>query len=368
MHVTDLSVIVKPTHQCNFSCRYCYNEDQRLPIMKFSTLKNLLDKSFEYAKNKSFKGVNFIWHGGEPLLCGIDFYKKIINLEKRNKSSIPYKNSIQTNGSLINEEWVNFFQKYNIEVSVSLDGPREHHNKTRIFSDGTGTFDKVMEGINFLREKNIKFGVVLVITKENKDYVEEILDFFSKNKFDFHFVPLTKQGNAVKNFEDLGLGANEYADSWIKMYDKWIDALDSQYVFCKEFVNRSASMLSNKCLDCTSLSQCGNCHISVDPEGFVYPCSTFSPKKKWSYENINEDSLTNMMNNSVAAEACNREKDFFCQKCKWQSICNGGCPSRAYNFFKTIHRRDYYCPSLKKIFLHISNKMKDKKININKGI
>ncbi len=362
--MNDLNVIVKPTHLCNFSCKYCYNEDQRLPIMEFSTLSNLINKSFDYVKNNSFlNGVNFIWHGGEPLLCGINFYEKIINLQKQNKSEISYKNSIQTNGSLINEEWVNFFQKHNIEISISLDGPREQHNKTRVFKDGTGTFDQVMNGINLLRKKNMSFGVVLVITKKNKDYVDEIFNFFSKNKFDFHFVPLTKQGNAVKNYEDLGLASNEYADPWIKMYDKWLETSNSQYIFCKEFVNRSASMLSKKSLDCTSLKQCGNCHIAVDPEGFVYPCSTFSPKKKWSYGNVDENNIIDMMDNHVSKEACSRKTDPVCQKCKWQNICNGGCPSRSYNFFKSIHRRDYYCPSLKKIFFHISKKMEDKQIN-----
>ena len=141
------------------------------------------------------------------------------------------------------------------------------------------------------------------------------------------------------------------------MYERWFNSSDTDYVICKEFINRSASLLSNKCFDCTSLAQCGMYHISVDPDGFVYPCSTFSSNKKWRYGNINNKSLSAIMHSKVAKETLNRKIDQFCIKCKWQSNCNGGCYSRAHNLFKTIHHRDYYCASFKKIYSYIEKKL-----------
>lgn len=353
-----LNIIIKPTHFCNFNCKYCYNEDLRTPLMTLETLENVIKKSCNYIKNNNnCNGIDFIWHGGEPLINGIDFFRNVIELEKLYSKNLKIINSIQTNGFLLDKNWIDFFQKENFKVSISLDGPKKYHDKTRTLPNNVGTFDRVMQNINLLKKTKIDFGVILVLTKINKDYVEEIYNFLSEEKLSFHFIPLTKQGSAITNFQDLYLSPNEYAKAWIKLYDKWFESKNDNYISCKEFINKSASVVSNMPLDCTSVSQCSLYNISIDPHGDVYPCSTFSSKKEWCYGNINEKELSEIMLSSSAEKITKRKINDNCLKCQWRNICNGGCYSRAYNYFNTIHTKDYYCLAFKQIFSHISKKI-----------
>lgn len=356
-----LTAIIKPTHLCNFSCKYCYNEDKRSPIMNSKTLQKMIKEFFAYIKATEGPSIiDFIWHGGEPLISGIDFYEEVVELQHSYGQNVCYKNNIQTNGTLLDRKWIVFLEANKFKVSVSLDGPENIHNRTRVFSNGKGTFRQVMKSIDLLRQSDLKFGVIAVISKSNKNDIDEVYNFFAKEKLNFQIVPLTKLGNAISNFEDLGLNPKEYADPWMKMYDKWFYAKENRYIFCKDFVNKSVTLLNGICIDCASTEQCAQDNISIDPEGFVYPCGTFSAKKEWRYGNINDDVLSDIMNTGIAVQARNRKKDDYCKKCEWEKVCHGGCYSRAANFFGTINRRDYYCPSLKRIYKHINTKLREK--------
>jgi len=158
----SLSLIIKVVSACNLACRYCDADIYSNHRMSLDTVSQIITKALDYADH-----VEFIWHGGEPLLMGIQFYEKVVELQKRYKrEGQTIENDLQTNGTLISQEWVDFFKANDFHVGVSLDGPPEVHNANRVFRSGQGSFEQVMRGIRLLKENGVKFRVLAVITSK----------------------------------------------------------------------------------------------------------------------------------------------------------------------------------------------------------
>jgi serine-type anaerobic sulfatase-maturating enzyme len=352
--------VIKPTHVCNLACTYCYNDDVRRPIMDEETLRRTIDQTFDYVdRHVARRSVDFIWHGGEPMVPGLRFYEKVTQYQSEFCRDIPYKNSIQTNGTLINNDWLRFFLSEQFSISISIDGPRDLHDRFRVDRRGRGSFDRVQRAIDLVREAGLTLGVCVVISRANVDHVDEIYDFVSAQRLPFNIIPLNRSGAARDNYDDVGLEADEYGPAWIRMYDRWFDAQDD-YVYCSDFVLKTRAILAGRPADCVGLEQCGEENIAVDPVGDVFACATLSGSLGTCYGNIVSDDLETLMNTPVALDYRRRRTDAQCARCRWQHVCHGGCQARAYKFFGDHHHRDYYCPSLFSIYEHIAERMVDK--------
>jgi uncharacterized protein len=358
--------VVKPTHLCNLSCKYCYNDDVRDPIMRDDTLVRVIEQTFEYVKAAApHRLVNFIWHGGEPMIPGLKFYERIIELQERHHGDVQYSNSIQTNGMYINDEWIEFFRKSRFGISISIDGPRALHDTFRVDAQGRGSFDKVFSNIKKVQEASLPLGVCVVISRSNIEHVEEIYDFLSTNKLPFNIIPMNRSGGARENFDLVGLEAEEYADAWIRMFDRWFDG-DEDYVYCSDFVFKTRAILGGRPADCIGLANCSNTNISMDPVGDVFPCATLSGHEDTKYGNIVKEDLKTIMNRPAALSFRVRQVDPQCAECKWQHVCHGGCPARSYKFSGNFHQRDYYCPSLFKIYEYIEKRLNERGLQAGK--
>jgi uncharacterized protein len=352
--------VIKPTHLCNLSCKYCYNDDVRDPIMRESTLERVIEQTFTYVREDAPERlVSFIWHGGEPMIAGLPFFQKVVQFQNKYAKGLKFNNSIQTNGTLIDVKWLDFFKSNEVTVSISIDGPRDLHDIYRTDRRGRGSFDKVDEAISKVQKAGIPLGVCVVISQANKDHVEEIYDFLAARKLRFNIIPMNRSGGARENYLEVGLDAEEYADPWIRMYDRWFDA-DDDYVYCSDFVFKTRAILAGRPADCIGLKQCSNTNISVDPVGDVYPCATLSGSPDAKYGSLLENDLVTIMNSQCARGYRNRQVDEQCSTCRWQHVCHGGCQARAYKFFGDHHRRDYYCPSLFRIYEHIAKRLCEK--------
>ncbi|NHB86896.1 dynobactin maturation radical SAM/SPASM protein DynA [Photorhabdus tasmaniensis] len=356
--------VIKPTHLCNLACSYCYNEDERRPVMNLTTLENVIKETFDYVRTVGgFTGVEFIWHGGEPFFVGIDFYNYAVLFQKKYCKEINYINTIQTNGTLISNKWIDFIKKNDFIISLSVDGDKDNHDKNRVYKNGKGSFDNVMKGIKKLRAANINFGSVIVINKENMNRTEELYKFFVSERIVFNIIPLIKSGRANDAYNDLGLDADEFFEPWKKVYDLWFDADDENYIHVSDFVRKTQSIIAGRAADCIGMSQCGNANCSTDPLGDIYPCASLSGHNDLKYGNINYKSLYELFNSKVAFNWRNRPINEECAKCKWQHVCHGGCQSRSYKFYSgAYYQRDYYCPSLKKMYAHIGKRILEKNI------
>ncbi len=322
--------------------------------MTCDTLKNVILETFKYCS--SFEHpitADFIWHGGEPLLAGFDFYSEAVRLQKESSNGIKYNNAFQTNGTLINDAWINFIKDNKFQVSISLDGPKIINDKTRLNNKGKSTFENVMQKINLLRKKNISFGICAVLHQGAEGKGKELYDFFAKERLPFKIIPLNCSGGAKSHYDNIGLTPKQYADIWISLFDLWLVASDKNYINCQNFSHEMAAVISGVPVDCAGKPSCSKFTIATAPDGNVYPCATFSSDSKWCYGNINENSLDKLMSIDAANKLLSRKLDTSCQSCKWGHICHGGCPSRALSYFETIHKKDYFCSAMQKIYSHI---------------
>lgn len=151
MAIVYLVNVIKPTHICNLACTYCYNDDVRDPIMRPEVLERVISESFRYARTHGFDGVQFIWHGGEPMVPGLKFYARVAALQDQYRDGLGMRNSVQTNGTLINDKWIDFFRAHDYGVSISIDGPKHMHDIARIDHRGQGSFDRVLKSINMVK-------------------------------------------------------------------------------------------------------------------------------------------------------------------------------------------------------------------------
>lgn len=357
--VQTFTNVVKPTHICNISCKYCYNEDTRAPIMTRETLKRVIAETFGMGQQREVpRHFDFIWHGGEPLVAGKKFYKEVFELQGAYANGQKYENTFQTNGLLIDDEWAAIIKDNDARLSISIDGPAHLNDRTRVDHRGRGTFDRIRKAFDVVRKAEIPFGVCVVITRKNMDSMDALWDFLSTEKLPFNIIPLTRSGSACGAFEDLGLGPEEYSKPWIDLYDKWFDAADD-YVYCSDFSFKTMSILNARPADCIGQANCSFHHVSTDPDGFVYPCATLSGDQYWSYGNINELTMDQLLSSTAAKRAKGREMDPHCLECKWKNVCHGGCMQRAFKFFGNINTRDYYCESLYKMYDHVEERLRD---------
>ena len=355
--------IIKPTHICNLDCKYCYNDDVRDPVMTDTTLERVIDQTFAYTKAKlPSRKVDFIWHGGEPMVPGVKFYEKVVALQAEAQArhgTNGYTNLIQTNGVLMKQDWIEFFKCHNFWISMSIDGPKMLHDQYRVDKRGRGSYERVMRAIELVKAADIPLGLSVVLNKSNVGHVEEMFRFLSDHQLGFNIIPMNKSGGARGLYSQLGLDAEEYGEAWIKMYDKWFDS-DEDYVYCMDFTLLTRAILAGRPADCIGLAQCGQTNVSIDPVGDVFACASLSGHDDIKYGNVNEADMVDIMQSVVASSFRNRNTDPQCAECKWQHVCHGGCQARAYKFHGDHNQRDYYCPSLFAMYEHVERRLLEK--------
>ena len=266
--------IIKPVGgRCNLDCSYCYFRQKKGGriddmIMGEEILKSLIDVT---CGNQDV--VEFVWHGGEPLFAGIDFYHQVIGHEA-NWSSEEKKvfNSIQTNGTLIDEHWAAFFSENNFAVGVSLDGPSEFHDQLRTHHNGRGSFKETIRAIHLLRESGVLSDVICCVSSVNCDFPEDIFDFFvgqgiKRLKF------LQVQGRDKKGkLLPFSVTAEQYADFLIGIFKKWLE-LDDPEIEIREIKSIVNLMLGGDFRECMFADECHK-YFTVYPDGSVYGCDS----------------------------------------------------------------------------------------------
>ena len=351
------TAVVKPTHICNLACSYCYNDDVRDPVMVDETLARTIEQTFAYGRaHLPRRAINFIWHGGEPMVPGRRFYERVVALQREFCGDTVYSNCIQTNGVLIDAAWIAFFRRERFTISISLDGPKAIHDRFRVDARGRGSYDRVLAAIDRVRAAGLPLGICVVVSQANRAHMGEIYDALAGRGLPFNIIPLNQSGGARDGFGSMGLAPEGYADPWIEMYDRWFDAGDD-YVYCSDFVFKTRAIAAGRPADCVGLARCADTNISVDPVGDVFACATLSGHADTRYGNLMEADLADLMARPVARRFRDRAEDAQCATCKWQHVCHGGCPARSYKFFGDPDRRDYYCPSLFRMYEHVEARL-----------
>jgi len=361
----NLSVMLKPSSsKCNLNCKYCFyhsianaREVEDYGFMKKETLEDIIAKIKTYCNGGHCTiGIQ----GGEPLLRGIDFYKgfiKYINENSNNGTTFRY--SIQTNGTLITEEWARFFKENNILVGISLDGSKDIHNLNRLNYSGRGSFIDVVKGIKLLQKYDVDFNILVVVTPIVVRKIESCYNFFKKNGLRYlQFIPcldpFESKEAGIKN--KFSLTSKEYTVFLIKLFDLWYaDVVNDDFVSIRYFDNIVGLFLGHNYEACDMNGRCSCQHI-IESDGSVYPCD-FYTYEKHSIGNILNETFDDMHNKECTKkfilESFNISKK--CRQCKFYSICRGGCKRYRENQKDNLN---YLCDSYYQFFDYSFDKFK----------
>lgn len=350
MRAPNIEVILMPTMTCNMACDYCYVVGKYSGIMDLDLAKSVIEQIL--AHNDPAIPTQVYWHGAEPLLAGIDYYREICAWTREKYGIDAVQHHIQTNGTLLNEEWFDLFIREHVTVGVSLDGPKEIHDAHRKTLGGRGTFEMVFNNIMAARRKKLYFDALCVITRESLNREDEIFDFFFENKIDFGFEPLVPETELM--VRDLAITPNEYAQAAIKLFDRWFFQQERILRMVAPPYHYLKAILEGGNSYCNFSQNCTRHYLTVSPNGTVHSCIMFAGRPAYAFGNISQSSLDTILRSPVRQRmlldrAAQIRK---CRGCRWLSVCNGGCSHHALVGHGTPFAPDMFCESYRMIFDH----------------
>ena len=361
----NLDLILMPTFTCNMACDYCYILDKCAGVMEISTARRAIEQDMEY--NDAKAPTNVYWHGAEPLLAGIDFFREICDWTTRKYGLDSIHHHIQTNGTLLNEAWYELFIQYHITTGISLDGPQELNDGHRKFPSGKGSFDVVFRNIMEARKKKLFFDVLCVITRETLEHVDELFDFFYENKIDFGFEPLVAEDQVTQGA--LAISPEEYAGAAIHLFDRWFFQADRRLRRVVPPYHFVHSLLTGVNSYCNFSACCARRYLAVSPNGDIHSCIMFAGEPNFSFGNITRHTLDKILCSPVRQQflEIRSERIEKCRNCRWVKLCNSGCPHHALVGYGQLIAPDLFCKSYQQIFAHIERVLRGEITNITKS-
>lgn len=353
------TVIVKPTHDCNMGCIYCYiPATAERGRMSEQTLRNTIEKPTRHTGKE--RETHFIWHGGEPLLAGLPFYQKVAKIEDGLRTEgYRISNGIQTNGTLLDEAFLDFFEEHEFGIGLSLDGPEEFHDRARPYLDGRGTFKdtyKAIQAIKRRKNRRLGGGVISVLNKINIGELDKLYQFFHGEGIDVKFNPLIKSGRASEHYGELAIKPRDYGEALIWLFDRWFYDPDPK-IDVDPLSTIMGNIMTGVPHGCNFGDSCQNHFLSVGPTGAVYPCGRFDGIPEFSYGNVNTYSMEDIEKHRIREWLKQRNADTVkgCSVCEYRKICDAGCMHDAYMIRGNPMDKDFYCAGHKMIFKHLTD-------------
>jgi uncharacterized protein len=307
--------------------------------------------------------VTVAWQGGEPTLMGLDFFRRSIVYEKEYaKPGMKVLNTIQTNGTLINDEWAAFFKENEFLVGLSIDGPREMHDFYRVDRQGEPTFDKVMRGLGYLQKYGVEWNALTTIHHANADHPVEVYRFLRDEcKAEFiQFIPIVERLTPDSNMvTERSTTAEQYGKFLVGVFDEWVRR-DVARVYVQMFDVALANWHGEPSGLCVHSKTCGGA-LAIEHNGDLYSCDHFvTPKYKLG--NIKEKHMIELVASEAQVEFGQDKFDTlpkYCRECEVRFACHGGCPKD--RFIKTPDGEpglNYLCAGYKIFFNHIDKPMR----------
>jgi uncharacterized protein len=380
-----IHVLAKPIGSaCNLKCDYCfYLEKENLyPGKENLRMPDEVMKAYikSYVQSQPAPEVEFVWQGGEPTLLGIDFYRKVVMCQKPYLASKTIRNSIQTNGTLLTDEWCEFLKRNNFLVGLSLDGPEDIHDRYRRNRAGHPTFSEVMRGMQLLKKWGVEFNVLACVARETAYRPLDVYRFFREQGASFiQFTPVVER---IPDRKEAGRGfrlampsildarePNTQVTSWtvepekygeflIGIFDEWVRQ-DVGKVFVMNFEWALNAAVGNGSPICVFSRQCGRA-LAVEHNGDVYACD-HHVYPEYRLGNLLADDLGQMVQSSLDRGFGSHKEDTLprcCRECDVLQACWGGCPK--HRFEQSSHGEPglhYLCAGYKKFLRHSSKYM-----------
>jgi serine-type anaerobic sulfatase-maturating enzyme len=375
-----MHVLVKPIGPvCDIKCEYCFYLEKRALFDRDERYRMpddvLAAYIAQYVESQPTPVAEFVWHGGEPTLLGADFFRRVVELQRPHRGRKEIRNSMQTNGMRLDDEWCRFFKDNDFLVGVSLDGPKEIHDRYRKTLHGNGTFDGVMKGIRLLREHEVNFNVLACVGRETAHHPLEIYRFFRDEGIKYiQFTPIVERDadpstHVIKlwlakpaSFDrqetntkvtPWSVDPEVYGDFLIAIMEEWVRH-DVGSVFVMNFEWALNSWIGNGSPVCIFSRQCGRA-VAMEHNGDVFACDHYV-YPEYRLGNVLDGNLGDMVERSVASGfGPHKEHSLprWCRECDVLEACWGGCPK--HRFATSPHGEPglhYLCAGYKKFFRH----------------
>lgn len=350
---------------CNLNCTYCYYLDKagiygKEPKMSLDILEKCIK---EYLEINDSEEITFDWHGGEPLILGLEYFEKIVEFQNKYKSRKKIFNTIQTNATLMNADFASFFRDNNFLVGVSIDGPQYIHDKYRKDKGDFPTFNKVMRGVELLHRYGVEFNTLTTINKASEGKGLEVYDFLKRiGSHYMQFMPVVEyinnETNRITSPDDgnsklapWSVEPVKYGEFMCEIFDYWVGNDVGEY-----FVNLFDSTLANYCGmnpgTCVYSETCG-ANAVVEHNGDIYPCDHFV-YRSYKLGNISEMSLSDIVSSNKMAKFGINKRNILpheCFKCRYYFACHGECPKHRFDMTANGEKGlNTLCEGLKRFF------------------
>ena len=345
-----LYVMLKPAGaHCNLACKYCYylEKNKLYPTAQRHLMSDEMLEQFtrEYIEAQTMNQVLFTWHGGEPLLRSIDFYRKALSLQQKYAGGRRIDNVIQTNGTLLTDEWCEFFAQNHWLVGISIDGQQPDHDHYRLTAAGKPSWKKVMQGIKLLKKHGVEWNAMAVVNAYNVNHPMEFYRFFKENGCQFlQFTPIVERltrhedGRTLASLADkdeISLSEASVApEQWgyflCAIFDEWVRK-DVGKIFVEIFDCTLANWMGISPGICAYSKECGHAGV-MEHNGDVYSCDHFVfPEYKLG--NIRDHSLIDMLYGEQQQEFSRLKHSSLprqCKECDMEFACHGECPKNRF--------------------------------------
>ena len=352
-----LSLLIKPASSgCNLKCTYCFYHslsDNR-NVKSYGIMRDeVLESMVKRVLNEANGHCSFAFQGGEPTLAGLEFFEKLMELQrKHNYKNLKIYNSLQTNGTLIDESWAKFLSENKFLVGLSMDGPKEIHNLNRKDCCGLDTFSKVERATELFKKYNVEFNILCVVTSNTARHVNKIYRYFKEKDFKFlQFINCLDPLYEEKGKYNYSLKPQDYTKFLKNLFDLWYeDLLNGNRVSIRYFDGLLETILLGRSSSCGMNGTC-TCQFVVESDGSVYPCD-FYVLDKWRLGNIQDMTMKELFETNKNHEFIKLSFKVHeeCKKCKWFKLCKGGCRRCRDSKEDSALELNYYCQSYKVFF------------------
>lgn len=374
------NVMTKPRGAiCNLDCKYCYflSKEHLYPDSKFRMGPSLLEAyTRQYIEAQQVEEVTFAWQGGEPTLMGLDFFKQAVALQQKyRKPGMRIFNALQTNGTLLDDEWAAFLHKNDFLIGLSVDGPKHLHDHYRVDKGGKPTFKTVMRGLDLLKKHKVEFNILTTLHAGNADHPLEIYRYFrDKLKVNFmQFIPIVERAN-MTGFQEGGdvtersITAKQYGDFLIAIFDEWVRR-DVGQVYVQIFDVSLGVWMGQQAGLCIFAETCGQA-LALEHNGDLFSCDHYV-EPNYKLGNIQEVPMIELVASAQQHQFGQDKRDGlpqYCLDCEVRFVCNGGCPKN--RFIQTPNGEDglnFLCEGYRAFFNHINKPMQFMVQQIKRG-
>lgn len=381
MSAVDFHVLAKPIGPiCNLDCKYCfYLEKESLypQVEKWAMREEVLDSYIrQYIEAHESAVVNFAWQGGEPTLLGVDYFRKLVQIQKKYANGKQIQNAFQTNGVLLNDDWAALFKENGFLIGLSVDGPRHLHDTYRVDKGGQPTFDKVMRGMEALKRNGVEFNTLTTVHAGNADHPLEVYRFLKANGSGYmQFIPIVERIAHQVTADGLQLISPDFSGAarvapWSvepRQFGRFLSAIFDEWV--RNDVGRTFVQLFDVSLEtwcgfeaslCVFRKKCGAA-LAIEHSGDLYSCDHFVyPQNRLG--NIMESPMAELAGSAQQREFGDAKESTlpkYCRECDVRFACNGECPK--HRFLTTPDGEaglNYLCAGYKMFFRHVDPYMR----------